>query len=325
MPLTRRDFLKITALAGAAVGLSASIARHLSNLGYLNKVSETHTLMGTIVNFVVISESEEQAKSAIHATVNEMRRLIQVYDYRSADSPLGQLNATGSTHQPPPELVATLRQALHFGSLSHGAFDITVKPMLDALRENRPATQELADLVNYRLLSVTNDEIRLARPGMAVTLDGIAKGCIVDGAVAILNQLGFENVLVEAGGDMMAKSTQDGQTWKVGIAHPRKQNEFVATISIQNQAVATSGDYMNYFSSDHSSYHIIDPQSGRSPSQLASATVIAPSVAEADALSTTMMVMGLQDGLALIENLPNTSALLISKDLQLHRSSNFPV
>jgi thiamine biosynthesis lipoprotein len=99
----------------------------------------------------------------------------------------------------------------------------------------------------------------------------------------------------------------------------------IAVISIQNQAVATSGDYMNYFNADYSTHHIVDPRTGRSPSQLASATVVAPSVAEADALSTTMMVLGMQDGLALMESLPNASALLISKDLQMVRSSKFPI
>ncbi|MEI7849101.1 MAG: FAD:protein FMN transferase, partial [Chloroflexota bacterium] len=261
---------------------------------------------------------------AIQATVDEMRHLISVFDYRLESSALGQLNATGITRNPPHELVAMLRQALHFGTLSNGAFDVTVKPVLDALRENRLATLDIRALVDYRLLNVTDEEISLALPGMAVTADGIAKGWVVDGGVTILRQLGFEQVLVEAGGDMLAQSAQDGQAWKIGIAHPRNKGEFAAMIAIQNQAVATSGDYMNYFSADHSAYHIIDPRTGHSPAELASATVIAPSVAEADALSTTMMVLGAHEGLALIERLPETAALLISKDLQIYRSSKFP-
>ncbi|MCX6078275.1 MAG: FAD:protein FMN transferase [Chloroflexi bacterium] len=322
--LSRRDFLKISALTGAVVGLSATAAQKLLKLGYLNKVHDSQMLMGTIVNFEVVAESKDQAQAAIQATVDEMRHLISVFDYRLESSALGQLNSTGITRNPPHELVDMLRQALHFGTLSNGAFDVTVQPMLDASRENRPATPDIRALVDYRLLNVTNDEISLARPGMAVTADGIAKGWVVDGGVAILRQLGFEQVLVEAGGDMLAKSTQAGQVWKIGIAHPRNKGEFAAIIGIQNQAVATSGDYMNYFSADHSAYHIIDPRTGHSPAELASATVIAPSVAEADALSTTMMVLGAQEGLALIERLPEMAALLISKDLQIYRSSKFP-
>lgn len=325
MSFSRRDFLKITALAGVALGLGAPIVRYLLNQGSLKKIAATHYLMGTIVNFVLIAESEEQAQTALQTTTEKMLRLIQIYDHRLLDGPLGQLNATGITLHPPCELVATLQQSLHYGLLSHGAFDVTIKPMLDALQADRSPIEELKNLVDYRLLNVTDDKITLARPGMSVTLDGIAKGCVVDGGVATLRELGFENVLVEAGGDMMAKSTQDGEVWQVGITHPRAPKEMIAVISIQNQAVATSGDYMNYFNADYSAHHIVDPRTGHSPSQLASATVVAPSVAEADALSTTMMVLGMQDGLALIENLPDASALLISKDLQMVRSSKFPI
>jgi thiamine biosynthesis lipoprotein len=270
-----------------------------------------------------MAESKDQALAAIQASVAGMRSLISAFDHRLENGALGQLNATGITQNPPRELVAMLRQALHFGTLSNGAFDVTIKPMLDAMREKR-AEAPIRTLVDYRLLKVSDDEISLAGPGMAVTADGIAKGWVVDGGVAIMRQLGFEQVLVEAGGDMMAKSAQDGKVWKIGIAHPRNTGEFAAIIGIQNQAVATSGDYMNYFSADHSAYHIIDPRTGHSPVELASATVIAPSVAEADALSTTMMVLGVQEGLALIERLPETAALLISKDLQMYRSSKFP-
>lgn len=325
MSFSRRDFLKITALAGVALGLGAPIVRYLLNQGSLKKIAATHYLMGTIVNFVLIAESEERAQTALQTTTEKMLRLIQIYDHRLLDGPLGQLNATGITLHPPRELVSTLQQSLHYGLLSHGAFDVTIKPMLDALQADRLSTEELKNLVDYRLLNVTDDKITLARPGMSVTLDGIAKGCVVDGGVATLRELGFENVLVEAGGDMMAKGTQDGEVWQVGITHPRAPKEMIAVISIQNQAVATSGDYMNYFNADYSAHHIVDPRTGHSPSQLASATVVAPSVAEADALSTTMMVLGTQDGLALIESLPDASALLISKDLQMVRSSKFPI
>ena len=323
MTISRRDFLKITAIAGAAIGVGATAHKLIQTNGF-HKVSETYQLMGTIINFVVVAESDDAAQDAIQKTVNEMRRLIQMYDYRLADSPLGQLNADGITHHAPPELIATIQQSLHFSLLSQGAFDVTVKPVIDALRENSPDWQKLIERVDYRQLIVNRDTVALSNSGMSVTLDGIAKGSVVDGGVAVLRQLGFEDILAEAGGDMMAKGSPNGEAWRVGIAHPRVQGEYIATISVENQAVATSGDYMNYFSDDYSTYHIIDPRNGRSPSHLASATVIAPSVAKADALSTTLMVLGVEDGLALIEKLPDTAALLVTKNLQIYLSPNFP-
>ena len=324
MPLNRRDFLKITALAGAAAALGAPVTRALLNRGGLSRVTATHYLMGTIVNFALIAEDRKHAQTALQATLDRMQSLIRVYDHRPPGSLLGQLNANGVVHQPPAELAATLRQAIHFGTLSQGAFDVTMKPMLDAARAQLPISPELIGSVNYRLLQVSDDKISLPRPGMAVTLDGIAKGCVVDAGAAFLSRLGFETVLVEAGGDLMANSAQDGQTWQVGLTHPRAPQETITTVSIRNQALATSGDYMNYFSADYSAHHIIDPRAGRSPSQLASASVIAPNVTEADALSTTLMVLGVEDGLALVEKLPGVAALLVTKDLQIFRSSKFP-
>jgi len=323
MAISRRDFLKITAFAGATLGVGAT-AHALLKLQGFHKVAETHQLMGTIVNFVIVAETEDIAHDAIQRTLNEMQRLIQMFDYRQANSPLGELNSSGITYHAPPELVNILRQALRFSVLSQGAFDITVKPVIDALREDRPNWQKLVELVDYRQLSVTEDEISLMHPGMSITLDGIAKGRVVDGGVAMLRQLGFENVLVEAGGDMMATGTPTDTAWRIGIAHPRRQGDCIAMIALRDRAVATSGDYMNYFSDDYSIYHIIDPRSGLSPSSLASATVIAPSVAEADALSTTLMVLGAQDGLALIEKLSDVDALVVTKDLNIYRSSAFP-
>lgn len=324
MPLNRRDFLKITALTGAALGLSASAANQLIKSGDLHKVAETHYLMGTIVNFVLLAETSKQAQAAIQTTVNKMQRLIRVFDYRQSDSPLGQLNTVGITRQPCPELVDIIKQAIRFGEISNGAFDITIKPMLDELKANQPVDLAVRELVDYSRINIGKDEISFALPGMALTLDGLAKGSVVDAGVAILQDIGFEDILVEAGGDMMAKNTQMVKPWKIGITHPRVQGQFIAEISITNQAVATSGDYLNYFSSDYSSHHILDPRSGLSPSELASATVIAPSVLEADALSTTLMVLGAKAGLALIESLPATAALLVSKDMQIFRSNEFP-
>jgi thiamine biosynthesis lipoprotein len=324
MTISRRDFLKITALTGTAVGIGVSSLRHISNFGKLQKISENHHLMGTFINFVILAESKAAAHDAIQSTVDEMRRLIRMYDHRQQDSPLGELNLNGITQHVPPELVATLQQALYFSRLSYGAFDVTVKPVLDALREGYPDWQRFKELVDYRQLCVNEDTISLAHTGMSITLDGIAKGSVVDGGVSTLRRLGYQNVLVEAGGDIMAKGMPYGETWNIGIVHPRIPGEYIVRVPLDNQAIATSGDYMNYFSPDFSSYHIIDPRTGSSPSQLASASVIAPSAAEADALSTTMMVLGVQDGLDMIEQLPDTVALLVTKDLKIHRSKRFP-
>lgn len=158
---------------------------------------------------------------------------------------------------------------------------------------------------------------------MTITLDGIAKGCIVDAGVAELHKLGFGREFVEAGGDLMASGDKETEIpWKVGVQPPRRsQAGLVASFLVNNEAVATSGNYMQYFGADMSRHHILHPRSGYSAPHLASSTVIAPSCAQADALATALMVIKPEDGLPLVDGIANIDALLIGKYLEEHRSS----
>jgi thiamine biosynthesis lipoprotein len=258
----------------------------------------------------------------------EMKRLIALFDHRRESGLLSQLNRTGRISAAPGELIAILRQSHTLGDLTGGAFDISVKPLLDAYHRGVADVSDMLCLVDFRKIRIDVDEIALSQPGMGITLDGIAKGRVVDGGVKILRSLGFENVLVEAGGDMMASNSEvAGETWKIGIRHPRNPDHASTflSFSVANKAVATSGDYQNYFSPDYSSYHIIDPRMGKSPSELSSATVIAATATEADALSTTLMVLGIQAGMELIRTLPDTEAILVDKQLRIYPSDGFPI
>ena len=323
--VNRRDFLKITAITGLALGLGVSFEQ-LSRQNQVVKVSETHLLMGTIVNLSVFSEDHASGQDAIRKTVAEMTRLIAYFDHRNANSLLFQLNHNGHIVRAPEELKSIICKSQELGSLSGGAFDITVKPLMDAYQHGISGISETIRLVDFRKIHTEGDEIMFSQPGMNVTLDGIAKGRVVDGGVSVLHNLGFENVLVEAGGDMMASSSEiEGETWKIGIRHPRNQSSMLLSFSVSNKAVATSGDYLNYFTPDHSSYHIIDPRVGRSPSELCSATVIAPTATEADALSTTLMVLGKQAGMELIQKIPDVEALMVDKQLQIYSTDDFPL
>lgn len=327
--ISRRDFLKITAIAGlAVVGLGTAIGRKLPSLRELARVSETHYLMGTIVNFNIIAIDEDQGREAIRKTVTEMERLIAIFDHRKAGTALRKLNQDGVLNNAPAELLETIRQSLELGSLSQGAFDITVLPIVEAFKAGLSDTTHLKNIVDYRQVLVTGNTIHFARPGMSITLDGIAKGRIVDGGVGVLKNMGFYNVLVEAGGDMMAASSvTEGQSWNIAISNPRPSDgqQFIASFSVKDKAVTTSGDYLNYFSSDYSRHHIIDPRTSQSPSELSSATVIASSASEADALSTTLMVMGAQKGLDFIQRLPDVQALVVTRDLVIYKTANFPI
>jgi thiamine biosynthesis lipoprotein len=323
-PVGRREFLQITAIAGALL-----VGGAVWRLGLKPEpvvVKETRSLMGTVINLTVVTDDPQSGQAALEAIFGEMRRLVNIFDHRRNDSDLTRLNRTGHLQSPPAELVLVLDQAKEFGDLTDGAFDVSVKPLLSAIQNGTLDWGEAQALVDYRRIAVATDAVRL-EPGMALTLDGIAKGYVVDAAVEDLHEHGYENVLVEAGGDLVGNGrSADGTPWRVGVILPRASQlpQLLATLSVTSQAVATSGDYMNSFTADFSRHHIIDPRTGSSPPESASVTVLAPNAAMADALSTGLMVMGPEEGLALVNRLPGVEALFVSKELQTRQSAGFP-
>ncbi len=320
--VNRRGFLKIMAFTGLATGLGIAARRRSAAV----TVRVSRALMGTVVNFAITGSNRAQAEAGLAAALGEMERLIALFDHRRAESALGRLNAVGELLNPASDLVEVLRHAVELSARTRGAFDVSVKPILDAYQAGRADVSGLRGLVDYRQIVVSADAIRLNRPGMALTLDGLAKGRVVDGAVGALRDHGFAHVFVEAGGDLRASSADRGSNpWQVGVQEPRADAGSLAhRFSVTDGSVATSGDYLNAFTADRSLHHILDPRTLRSPEALASATTLAPTAMAADALSTALLVLGPTEGLALVEDLPGIEALLITKDGQRLFSSGFP-
>jgi thiamine biosynthesis lipoprotein len=329
MKITRREFIKITAAASGLLVGGGYLFHQLE--GQFVTVKETRMLMGTVINLSLIAESKFAADQAITATFAELERQIAIFDHRTPGTPVSVLNRDGRLTNPPTELVEVLEQAFTVSDMTGGAFDVTVQPLVALYQQARPdlplasAVQSALSLVDYRNIRVSKAEVAFSLTGMAITLDGIAKGYIVDAGVAELRQFGFTDVFVEAGGDLMASGFKQGETpWRVGVQSPRPSTpEIVDSFPVSNQAVATSGDYMNYYTADLANHHIIDPRSGVSPTELASVTVVAGSTTTADSLATAFMVLPPDRGIALIEDLPGVEALLITKALEQHQSSGF--
>jgi thiamine biosynthesis lipoprotein len=324
--MSRRNFLKITAVAAAALAVP-EIAHQALRVRQI-QLTETRSLMGTIVHLTVITPDETTGRKALDATFGEMERLIAIFDHRRDSSPLAMLNRSGQLTTACPELISVMSRALHYGALTNGAFDVTVKPIVDRFQLGKFDVDGIRELVDYRQITVTGDRITFSKPGMAVTLDGIAKGYVVDKGTDCLQQYGFDNVIVESGGDLYASGhTWHNNAWQIGVAHPRPNhlNGYAAHFSLSDRAVATSGDYLNNFTQDFSRHHIIDPRTGNSPTELASVSVVAPDATSADALSTALMVMPLEEGIALVNGLPEVEALFVSKDLTIRRTRGFPV
>ena len=322
-PIDRRQALRITAVAGLSVafagGLGAGVLRQLG----LRRVRETRARMGTVVTLTVVSPDGDEGRAWIREAFAEMERLEGVLSRHRDDSALGRLNREGRLSAPPLELVRVLTRASEVSRLSNGAFDATVAPLLRLYERSfaetgRPPTDarivDALALVDHRAVRVEDDGIAFERPGMAVTLDGIAKGHIVDRTIDVLVAHGAERVLVDAGGDMAtAGAGSADEEWTVGIQDPHADG-VMGLVRLGGDCIATSGDYMRTFTEDRRFHHILDPRTGRSPEETSSVTVISGTAMEADALSTAVLVLGPVRGIALLEQMTGAEGMIVTKD-----------
>lgn len=327
----RRGFLQIVAVAGAAAA-----CWKLGLLGSTKSIQvarRSQPIMGTVLNLTVYGPDRDTCEEALNQTIATMKTLEARLSRHMPDSELSRLNRTAVLEKPGEDLLTVLAMADDLSRKSSGAFDVTILPLLhlhESIRgtNDHPDVQQLASarkLVGYEKIAINNKGIRLKEIGMGVSLDGIGKGYIVDRGVATLKNLGFNNVYVEAGGDLMVSGNkEDSMPWRIGIRSPRPQHDHkLITIAVSNKAVATSGDYLQAFTPDLQHHHIIDPRSGFSPPELASCTVTAPSVALADGLATALMVLGKNDALDFIEPLKGCEAYLVDKNLKHFNTSGF--
>lgn len=228
-----------------------------------------------------------------------------------------------------PETYQLVLQALEYAGLSGGAFDPTIGPLIDLWgflgQEYRlPGGAEIEEalpLVDYRLLEVKPGlkTVFLPREGMALDLGGIAKGYIVDQVVELLVSMEVKSAFVNAGGDirLLGPGPED-RPWRLGIRHPRKENRVIAILNLESGAVVTSGDYERAFTiNDMNYHHLLDPDTGYPARRLASVTVVAETATAADALSTALFVLGVEEGLKLIEKVPGAEVVFITTDLEI--------
>ncbi len=327
--LTRRQFIRITASAGLLV--AGGLAYGATNLqAKVVRVEETQLLLGSIANLAIISQEPDRARTAIRAALQQMSALEDVFSRFRPHSQLSQLNATGTLDNPHTTLTYVLQKAVGYGNLTGGAFDVTIEPVLQLYRQavqtgvwpTEAQVSMARQLVDYRSIIIQDNRIHLDYPGMAVTLDGIAKGFIIDAGTDVLRQHGFDHIMVELGGDLHTSIDAGERDWRILVQQPDASATPIVT-QLRDGAMATSGDYQYTFTADRRLHHIIDPASGLSPYELASASVIADTACNADALSTAVMIMGSQAGLTMIEGLPDFEALVITKQGVVHLTERF--
>ncbi len=322
--LPRRQVLRITAAVGASALLGGGLLRAALERAALHRVRQTRTQMGTLVTITALHPNAEAGRKMVSDTFDEIERLEGLLSRHRAGTPVWNLNETGVVRAPPPEVLEVIQRGLDYSVLTAGAFDITIAPLLNLYNSSfsetghAPPPAEVGqalELVGSQHVRVSDREIAFGKKGMAVTLDGIAKGYIVDRAVEVLRRNGASRVLVNAGGDMAsAGESLGGDAWRIGLQDPRVADGTLGVLGLRGESIATSGDYVNYLTPDMSLHHIIDPRTGSSPAHTSGVSVVAPSAMEADALSTAALVLGPREGMELLDRLDGIEGMIVTKD-----------
>jgi FAD:protein FMN transferase len=295
------------------------------------QVSAERPAMTTLVAVTAVGPSRQHLEDALGRAFGTMDRLVGLLDRFDGASPLSLLNATGRLDGPPPEVGDVLSLALDYHRLTGGAFDVTVAPLVDLFRDRlvretpvAPTAPEIAEAlarVGARHVALSRRRVHLDRPGMQLTLDGIAKGYIVDAVAATLDRAGVRRYLVNAGGDIRARGANAARhPWTVAVADPWQRDGYPDAIRLADAAVATSGSYERHFDRAADHHHIVDAATGRSPVHCSSVSVVAPTALAADALATSVFLMGPRDGVAFIEGLSGCACLVLDRVGREHRS-----
>lgn len=266
---------------------------------------------GTEISVKVLHDDAREAELAIADALAQARTVDALMSIYRPGSQVHTLNRDGCLAQPSRHLLAVLEQAARLSALSDGAFDITVQPLWDLARQGRDGAPALP-LIGWRRISADDSGVIL-RPGMAITLNGIAQGYALDLARAALAARGIRHALIDTGEIGALGQPEPGRDWTLGVRDPRRPEGHAGALTLDGRCVATSGDYASAFSADFSRHHIFDPATGASPAELAAVTVVAPTGILADGLSTACMVLGVRRSLALAAGLEGVDLLAIDK------------
>lgn len=333
--MNRKAFLKYSGILGvSAVVAGVKLPRESTRFNRdLYKVSNTRNMMGTWVSLTVMHASKTKAEDAIERAFDDMERSSQLLTRFDSRSAVSVLNRDGTLSYPPVELRDVLVRSHYYHNLSGGAFDITVKPLLELYEESFDAwggppdagrIREVMQRIDGTAIASSRNSVGFSKDGLSITLDGIAKGYVVDRGADTLNRLGIQNALINAGGDIRVLGGKNQSTgWRIAVQNPRKQGPYLDWISLKDGAVATSGNYEVYYDTEKLYHHILNPMDGMSPPNVASVSVRAPTVMDADALSTTVFILGAKDGTRFISRIPGTASLVVESNGRKTKSAGW--
>jgi thiamine biosynthesis lipoprotein len=285
-------------------------------------------IMGTRCDVELWTEDRLKGEAAIAAVFDEMRRIDNEFSTFKPDSEVSRVNAQASKAPMPitKELFDLIQTSIDYSKLTRGTFDITyasVGYMYNYPEHVRPNDAQIAAALpesNYRHIHLdpAAHTVYFDHAGVRIDFGGIGKGYAVDRGIAVLQGLGVTRAMVNAGGDSRIIGDRFGKPWIIGIRDPDDRNRTILKIPLSDTAFSTSGDYERFFDEGGVRYHhILDPRTGKSPHVVRSVTIIGPYATRTDALTKSVFVMGVKEGIAFINTLPDIDVVAVTPDRKL--------
>ncbi len=294
-------------------------------------------LMGNRFGITVVGYMQEWADEMINEAVKEIQRIEKLLTTFSEDSETSHINCCAGIEpvKVSPEVFNIIERSIKISSITQGAFDITYGSIdkrlwnfdqtMTALPSAKTA-KEMVRLINYKniVLDKERGTVFLSQKGMRIGFGGIGKGYAAEKAKKVLKQKGVTSGVVNASGDLTAWGTQpDGSAWRVGIVYPDDKQHPFSYLNISDMAVATSGNYEKFVVIGGKRYsHTIDPRTGMPVSGIKSVTIVSPNAEISDALATPVMVMGVKEGLYLINQLKEVECVIIDDNNTIFTSQH---
>lgn len=300
--------------------------------------SQSFLMLGTVCRITIYDKPTEQAFSAAFSRIREIEQRMSLY---SSTSEIANINAKAGIEpvQVGNDTFAVIQKALELATLSEGAFDITIGPLVKAWdiggdNPRKPSDEEIASLlplIGYSMVELDEaaKTVYLPKKGMALDLGGIAKGYAADEAARILRSHGVERAIINLGGNILTLGKkQDGSLWRIGIQDPESsRGEYAMIVQLEDTSLVTSGPYERFLLLEGELYHhILDTKTGYPvETDFSSASIITKNSLLADALSTSVYALGLEKGLALLNELDGVEGIFFTEDKQvIHSNARHP-
>ncbi|GEK91867.1 FAD:protein FMN transferase [Alkalibacterium kapii] len=328
-----RALLSLTAMLFFLTACTEENERELAE----EPIERTEFLLGTVANIKVYNKDSEEA---LDKAFERVTQLDDWFAMQKEDSEISEVNRQAGIApvKVSEEVYHVMERALYYAEESDGAFDPTIGSMTslwnigqeNAAVPEEEALNEVLEVVDYNLVELNEEDqtIYLKKEGMKVDLGGIAKGYITDEAARILKDEGVNTAIIDLGGDIVVvgNSTRgETEPWRVGIQNPFKERgEIMGLVELVDSAIVTSGIYERNFEENGESYHhLLDPETGYPfDNNISGISIIADNAMDGDAIATAAFAMGVEKGLAYINDMSGVDVIYVTKDKDVYTSEN---